>query len=70
MDRKLFYTHNEDTIRKICVALETGKSYKEIFEYAFDKEYQGSLINKKEYELIRRIKNRQLFTSISKDYKF
>lgn len=70
MDRKLFYTHNEDTIRKICTALEAGKSYREIFEYAFNREYQGSLINKKEYELIRRIKNRQLFTSISKDYKF
>lgn len=69
-DRKLFYTHDSNSIKKICSMLQDGYDVKNIIESVFGIEYHGSRINKKEYELVRRIKSRELFTDISKDYNF
>lgn len=69
-DRKVFNSHDIDSIKRICEYLEKGSGYKEIVEGVFGIKYEGSLKNKKEYELIRRIKDHQIFTSISKDYNF
>lgn len=65
-----FSVHDKAMIENICKCLEDGLNYKEIFEAVFNKPYLGSRINKKEYELIRRIKNKKLFTDVSKKYDF
>lgn len=65
-----FNVHSKQMIEDICKYLELGYSYKEIYESVFHKPYQGSRINKTEYELIRRIKTKQLFSDISDKYNF
>lgn len=58
-----------DTIRNICKAIAEEKTIKEIIEEVLHQKYIScSTVNKREYEAIRRIKNKLQFTSISDSY--
>lgn len=58
-----------NTIRDICKAIAEGKTIKEIIVEVLHQEYIScSTVNKREYEAIRRIKNKLQFTNISDEY--
>lgn len=68
-----FYTnckYTNDQIQTMCSYLEAGDSFKEIYEKMFNLPYISSRVNKSYYEFIRKLRNRQAFPEITKDYTF
>lgn len=65
-----YYAMNYDQIRFVCESLEHGDNVKDIYKALYEKEYPGSRGDRVFYESFNRIKNRKIFTDISKDYNF
>lgn len=70
IDYKYSYSmYSEDTIIEICQAIADDKSIKQIIEEVLNIKYTScSGANKREYEFIRRLKNKKQYTNISDKY--
>ncbi len=65
-----FRVNSKETIKAICQAIEDGLDNKAVYEKVFNKVLKRSRDDKQNYELIRLIRNRKVFTDISESYTF
>ena len=63
-----FKTNTEDIIRSICYYISIGLDNKSVYEKVFGIKLNRIRDDKNNYELIRRIRQKQLFTEISNLY--
>lgn len=66
----IYSVYTTKQIQTMCLYLEAGNSFKEIYEKMFNLPYANSRVNKSYYEFIRKLRNRQTFPEITKDYTF
>ena len=65
-----FRVNSREVIENICKCIEDGLDNKSVYEKVFGKVLKRSRDDKQNYELIRLIRNKQVFKDISDQYKF
>ena len=65
-----FKVNSLEKINLICSCIEKGMTNREVYEFVYNKPFKTSKESKKDYELIRRIRNKKLFVDVSSNYNF
>lgn len=65
-----FKVNSLEKINLICSCIEKGMTNREVYELVYNKPFKTSKESKKDYELIRRIRNKKLFVDVSSNYNF